>query len=35
MKLAEADPGVAANLQEKKIVKVVYVPDKLLNIVVV
>ncbi|HEX8764119.1 MAG TPA: leucine--tRNA ligase [Candidatus Acidoferrum sp.] len=35
MKLAEADPGVAAYLQGKKIVKVVPVPDKLLNIVVV
>jgi len=35
MKLAEADPGVAAYLKGKKIVKVVPVPDKLLNIVVV
>jgi leucyl-tRNA synthetase len=34
MKLAEADPAVAAYLQGKKIVKVVPVPDKLLNIVV-
>jgi leucyl-tRNA synthetase len=33
-KLAEADPGVAAFLKGKKIVKVVYVPDKLLNAVV-
>jgi len=35
MKLAEADPGVAAYLKGKQIVKVVPVPDKLLNIVVV
>jgi leucyl-tRNA synthetase len=34
MKLAEADAGVAAHLKGKKIVKVVYVQDKLLNIVV-
>jgi leucyl-tRNA synthetase len=34
MKLAESDAGVAAHLKEKKIVKVVYVQDKLLNIVV-
>jgi leucyl-tRNA synthetase len=34
MKLAEADPGVAAHRKGKKIVKVVYVQDKLLNIVV-
>jgi len=34
MKLAESDAGVAAHLKGKKIVKVVYVQDKLLNIVV-
>jgi len=34
MKLAEAAPGVAAHRKGKKIVKVVYVQDKLLNIVV-
>jgi len=34
MKLAEADAGVAAHVQGKKIVKVVYVQDKLLNVVV-
>jgi leucyl-tRNA synthetase len=34
MNLAEADAGVAAHLKGKKIVKVVYVQDKLLNIVV-
>jgi leucyl-tRNA synthetase len=33
-KLADADAGVAAHLKGKKIVKVVYVQDKLLNIVV-
>ena len=33
MKLAEAEEGVAAHLKGKKIVKVVYVQDKLLNIV--
>jgi leucyl-tRNA synthetase len=34
MKLAEADPGVAAHLAGKTIVKVIFVQDKLLNIVV-
>jgi leucyl-tRNA synthetase len=34
MKLAEPDAGVAAHLKGKKIVKVVYVQDKLLNMVV-
>jgi leucyl-tRNA synthetase len=34
VKLGESDPGVAAYLKGKKIVKVVYVQDKLLNIVV-
>jgi leucyl-tRNA synthetase len=34
VKLGEADPGVAAYLKGKKIVKVVYVQDKLLNMVV-
>jgi leucyl-tRNA synthetase len=34
LKLAQADPGVAAHLLGKKIVKVIFVADKLLNIVV-
>jgi len=34
VKLGEADPGVAAHLKGKRIVKVVYVQDKLLNMVV-
>jgi len=34
MKLAQADAGVAAHLAGKRIVKVIYVQDKLLNIVV-
>jgi leucyl-tRNA synthetase len=34
LKPAQADGGVAAHLAGKKIVKVIYVPDKLLNIVV-
>jgi len=34
MKLAEADPGVAAHLSRKTVVKVVFVQNKLLNIVV-
>jgi leucyl-tRNA synthetase len=32
--LAKADPGIAQHLDGKRIVKVVYVPDKLLNLVV-
>jgi leucyl-tRNA synthetase len=35
MKLAQADAGVAGYLLGKRIVKVIFVPDKLLNIVVV
>jgi leucyl-tRNA synthetase len=31
---AHADPGVARHLEGKRIVKVIYVPDKLLNLVV-
>jgi leucyl-tRNA synthetase len=31
---AQADPGVARHLDGKRIVKVIYVPDKLLNLVV-
>jgi leucyl-tRNA synthetase len=34
LQLAKADPGVAAHLAGKKIVKVIYVQDKLLNLVV-
>jgi leucyl-tRNA synthetase len=34
LKLAQADPGVAAYLAGKRIAKVVYVQDKLLNLVV-
>ena len=34
MKLAEADAGVAGHLAGKRVVKVIYVRDKLLNIVV-
>jgi len=34
MKLAEADAGVAGHLAGKRVVKVIYVQDKLLNIVV-
>jgi leucyl-tRNA synthetase len=34
MKLARADAGVAAHLAGKTVVKVIYVQDKLLNIVV-
>ncbi|MGB7848023.1 MAG: leucine--tRNA ligase, partial [Candidatus Acidiferrum sp.] len=34
MRWAEADPGIAAHLKAKRIVKVIFVPDKLLNIVV-
>ena len=34
MKLAQADPGVAGHLAGKRIVKVIFVADKLLNIVV-
>jgi len=34
LKLGETDAGVAAHLKGKKIVKVVYVQDKLLNVVV-
>jgi len=34
MKLAQADGGVAAHLAGKRMVKVIYVGDKLLNIVV-
>ncbi|MGB9433413.1 MAG: class I tRNA ligase family protein, partial [Candidatus Acidiferrum sp.] len=34
LKLAEADSGVAAHLAGKKFVKVIFVADKLLNIVV-
>jgi leucyl-tRNA synthetase len=33
MKLAEADPGVAAHLVGKSVVKVIFLQDKLLNIV--
>ena len=33
--LAKAEPGIAQHLEGKRIVKVVYVPDKLLNLVVV
>jgi len=32
--LAKAEPGIAQHLDGKRIVKVVYVPDKLLNLVV-
>jgi leucyl-tRNA synthetase len=32
--LAKAEPGIAQHLEGKRIVKVVYVPDKLLNLVV-
>jgi leucyl-tRNA synthetase len=32
--LAHADPGIAQHLDGKRVVKVVYVPDKLLNLVV-
>ncbi len=35
LKLAESDAGVAGYLAGKRIVKVIFVPDKLLNIVVV
>jgi leucyl-tRNA synthetase len=34
LKLAQAEAGVSAHLDGKKLVKVIYVPDKLLNIVV-
>jgi leucyl-tRNA synthetase len=34
MKLAQADAGVAGHLAGKRVVKVIYVQDKLLNIVV-
>jgi leucyl-tRNA synthetase len=34
VKLAHAEPGVAQHLDGKRIVKIVYVPDKLLNFVV-
>ena len=34
VKRATADPGVASHLQNKRIVKIVFVPDKLLNLVV-
>jgi leucyl-tRNA synthetase len=34
MKLAQAEPGVAAHLAGKRILKVIFVADKLLNIVV-
>ena len=34
VKLAAADPAIAAHLDGKRIVKVIYVPDKLLNLVV-
>jgi leucyl-tRNA synthetase len=34
MKLATAEPGVAVHLAGKKVVKLIFVPDKLLNIVV-
>jgi len=34
LKLAQAEPGVAAHLAGKRIVRVIYVQDKLLNIVV-
>jgi len=34
LKLAQTDAGVAAHLAGKRIVKVIYVADKLLNIVV-
>ena len=34
MKLARADAGVAAHLAGKTVVKVIFVKDKLLNIVV-
>jgi leucyl-tRNA synthetase len=34
MKLAEADAGVAGHLTGKRVVKVIFVPDRLLNIVV-
>jgi hypothetical protein len=33
LKLAQSEAGVTAHLDGKKIVKVIYVPDKLLNIV--
>jgi leucyl-tRNA synthetase len=33
LKLAQSEPGVTAHLDGRKIVKVIYVPDKLLNIV--
>ena len=33
LKLAQAEAGVSAHLDGKRIVKVIYVPDKLLNIV--
>ena len=35
VKLAQADPGIAAHLTGKKILKKIFVPDKLVNIVVV
>jgi leucyl-tRNA synthetase len=34
VKLARAEPGVAQHLDGKRIVKIVYVPNKLLNFVV-
>ena len=34
LKLAQAEPGVAAHLAGKRILKVIFVQDKLLNIVV-
>jgi leucyl-tRNA synthetase len=34
VKLALAEPGVAQHIEGKRIVKIVYVPDKLLNFVV-
>jgi hypothetical protein len=35
LKLAQADAGIASHLAGKRLVKVIYVPDKLLNLVVV
>jgi leucyl-tRNA synthetase len=34
LKLAQADAGIASHLAGKRLVKVIYVPDKLLNLVV-
>ena len=34
LQLATADPAITVHLDSKRIVKVIYVPDKLLNLVV-